>query len=159
MSPSSAANACQPASPTSADKYRAHFGTPSQVGLGHCCRRQHWHPPRPRVHQLRALLRRHPGESPEPSPACVSDVAPARPAPTRQQQSTHSSIPSHPQWYVNEAVGQGQSKNLFYTHPNCKLYYKKYVNMLINRRNTVTGESSGWMSRSLCLQVLRCSVP
>uniref|UniRef100_A0A1D1ZTE6 mannan endo-1,4-beta-mannosidase n=1 Tax=Auxenochlorella protothecoides TaxID=3075 RepID=A0A1D1ZTE6_AUXPR len=43
------------------------------------------------------------------------------------------------QWYVNEAVGQGQSKNLFYTHPNCKLYYKKYVNMLINRRNTVTG--------------------
>ncbi len=43
------------------------------------------------------------------------------------------------QWYVNEALGVGKSKYLFYTDATVKQHYKNYVNMLINRTNHHTG--------------------
>ena len=44
------------------------------------------------------------------------------------------------QWYVEQILGANASKNLFYTDPTCKEYYKKYVSMLLNRKNSITGE-------------------
>ena len=43
------------------------------------------------------------------------------------------------QWYVEQTLGKGQSKNLFYTDAKCKQAYKNYVKMLINRTNSITG--------------------
>lgn len=43
------------------------------------------------------------------------------------------------QWYVEQTLGKGHSKNLFYTNSDCKKAYKNYVRMLIERKNTITG--------------------
>lgn len=43
------------------------------------------------------------------------------------------------QWYAEQVLGPGADKELFYTDPEIKDAYKKYVKMMINRRNTITG--------------------
>lgn len=54
--------------------------------------------------------------------------------------STQHLVPLTPQqWYVEQTLGKGQSKNLFYTDAKCKQAYKNYVKMLINRTNSITG--------------------
>ncbi|BDA49883.1 probable mannan endo-1,4-beta-mannosidase 3 at C-terminar half [Coccomyxa sp. Obi] len=42
-------------------------------------------------------------------------------------------------WYVDQLVGSGNDKELFYTDSRCKQAYKNYVSMLLNRINTYTG--------------------
>ncbi|KAK9902791.1 hypothetical protein WJX75_006160 [Coccomyxa subellipsoidea] len=43
------------------------------------------------------------------------------------------------QWYVDQLIGSGNPKELFYTDSRCKQAYKNYVYMLLNRVNTYTG--------------------
>eukprot|EP00884_Botryococcus_braunii_P005619 jgi/Botrbrau1/15058/Bobra.118_2s0006.1 len=42
-------------------------------------------------------------------------------------------------WYVDQVLGQGYDKEMFYTDPRVKQAYMDYVKMLVNRRNTLTG--------------------
>ncbi|CAL5219410.1 g1238 [Coccomyxa viridis] len=43
------------------------------------------------------------------------------------------------QWYVNEIVGNGYDKEMFYTDSRVKQAYKNYVYMLLTRTNSYTG--------------------
>lgn len=43
------------------------------------------------------------------------------------------------QWYVDQLLGPGQSKDLFYTNTACRKAYEDYARMLVNRVNTYTG--------------------
>ncbi|CAK0742592.1 hypothetical protein CVIRNUC_001407 [Coccomyxa viridis] len=43
------------------------------------------------------------------------------------------------QWYVDQIVGSGNAKELFYTDSRVKQAYKNYVYMLLTRTNTYTG--------------------
>lgn len=42
-------------------------------------------------------------------------------------------------WYVDQILGQGYDKEMFYTDPRVKQAYMDYVKLLVNRRNTLTG--------------------
>jgi endo-1,4-beta-mannosidase len=42
-------------------------------------------------------------------------------------------------WYVDQILGQGYDKEMFYTDPRVKQAYMDYVRLLVNRRNTLTG--------------------
>ena len=43
------------------------------------------------------------------------------------------------QWYVDNILGAGQDKEVFYTDPQVRAAYRNYVALLVNRVNTVTG--------------------
>ena len=43
------------------------------------------------------------------------------------------------QWYVDEVLGAGHDKEMFYTDPQINQYYRDYVSTLVNRTNTITG--------------------
>ena len=43
--------------------------------------------------------------------------------------------------YTNQVLGNGADQHLFYTDAGCRAAYKAYLNMLMNRVNTVTGKS------------------
>jgi mannan endo-1,4-beta-mannosidase len=43
------------------------------------------------------------------------------------------------QWYAEQVHGRGADKELFFTDSTIRNYYKKYVSMLLKRRNTITG--------------------
>lgn len=45
------------------------------------------------------------------------------------------------QWYVDELLGPGRDKELFYTDPQVREAYRAYARMLIERTNTVTGKA------------------
>jgi len=42
-------------------------------------------------------------------------------------------------WYVNEVLGSGQPKELFYTNDKVKAAYKAYVAAFLNRKSSITG--------------------
>ena len=42
------------------------------------------------------------------------------------------------QWYVDERLGPGKDKELFYTDKTVRNDFKNYVRMLVNRKNTLT---------------------
>ena len=43
------------------------------------------------------------------------------------------------QWYVDQFVGKGKDKELFYSEPAIKASFKRYLSFLMTRRNTFTG--------------------
>ena len=42
--------------------------------------------------------------------------------------------------YVDNALGSGKHYSLFYTDPKVKQYYKDWLNKIITRTNTITGQ-------------------